>query len=391
MLDSNNKPRWLVLWLSLGLLWWLLGMSVLPSSKVYHQGLMILSWLPGLLLLFRRADLCDAWRQRLSLALLALVAWSAASWWWSQTPTPISETKVFVYVLLATNGFLALAVLSPPAFWRCLAVGAIANGFLALISVVYFYGWIVSGDWKERAVGIGLLSDPILAAQVYVSTALLLPFLREHLPVRLRAWAYYSSAFGYVAFLLLCQSRGPLLAAIVTVLLMPLWMRSRGAWLAAGVVVMATAILALVMPYLFLQRGLSYRPELFQLAWQQFLSHPFIGIGFDSPYWLKVADIEQPFKHAHNLYLHIAIILGAFGLALWLWLQVEAWRIAWRARFESEGRALCTLLCFAELAVFTDASGLWVKPREEWFCIWFPIFFALVLSTVLSTKDRRTT
>lgn len=391
MLDYNSRPQWGVVWLSVGLLWWLLGMSVLPSSKVYHQGLMALSWLPGLVVCFRCEALCRAWRQRLSLTLLALVAWSAASWWWSQTSTPISEMKVFVYVLLATNAFLALAVLNASAFWRCLACGALANGFLALVSVVYFYGWTVSGDWKERAVGIGLLSDPILAAQAYVSTALLLPFLREHLPVRLRGWAFYLSCFGYVAFLLLCQSRGPLLAAVVTVLLLPLWMRTRGAWLAAGTVATAMIILALLLPYLFLQRGLSYRPELFHLAWQQFLLHPFIGIGFDSPYWLKVAGLDPPFKHAHNLYLHIAIILGAFGLGLWLWLQVEAWRIAWRARLESEGRALCTLLCFAELAVFTDASGLWVKPREEWFCIWFPIFLALVLPTVLSTKDRRTT
>jgi O-antigen ligase len=376
--DVEKPPVWLVVWLSLGVVWWLLGISVVPSSKHYHHGLMILSWLPGLIGLIRYDAVRRAWMQPLIVLLLALVLWSGASWFWSATPTPIGATKVFLYVLLAANGFLALAALSPRLFWQSMALSCLANGFLAFISVSYLYLWLAS-DWTTRAVGTGQLDHPILAAQAYMATAILLPFLKHHLPAELRSWAFYLSCSGYAVFLLMSQSRGPLLATVATALLMPLWISSRRALFVAGTAGTCIVVLAWLLPDLLLQRGLSYRPELLRLAWQQFMLHPIMGIGFDSPYLLHVVSAESTFKHAHNLYMHTAIRLGSVGLLLWLWMQLEAWRICWRTLPELEGQALSVLLCFAALAVFTDAPGLWVKPRAEWFCVWLPLFLALAL------------
>ncbi|MQK16916.1 lipid A core--O-antigen ligase, partial [Escherichia coli] len=46
---ASNWNTLLPRWLAFGLTWWLAGMLVLPTSKLYQQGLIVLFWLPGLL------------------------------------------------------------------------------------------------------------------------------------------------------------------------------------------------------------------------------------------------------------------------------------------------------------------------------------------------------
>ncbi|MET0948093.1 MAG: polymerase, partial [Pseudomonas sp.] len=40
--------RWAQVWLSAGLLWFLLAIAFAPSNKIYQQGLVALVWVPGL-------------------------------------------------------------------------------------------------------------------------------------------------------------------------------------------------------------------------------------------------------------------------------------------------------------------------------------------------------
>ena len=61
------------------------------------------------------------------------------------------------------------------------------------------------------------------------------------------------------------------------------------------------------------------------------------GIGFDSPYALAVPALGLSYEHAHNLYLHIAVLLGLVGLGGWLLLQGWAVLWAWRARSSVQG------------------------------------------------------
>ncbi|WP_263143325.1 O-antigen ligase family protein [Pseudomonas sp. RIT-PI-AD] len=378
---------WLALWLAAGLLWWLVGMPLLPSSKHYHQGLMALFWLPGVIALVRHASLRRAWRQPLAILLLLFTGWSALSWFWSPADIAGDETKIFPYVLLAANAVIALGCLAPALFWRTLALACLLNGLCAWVALGYFYGWQEHG-WRDRVVGTGLLNHPILGAQVFTALAVLLAGLRRHLPAALRTWAWCLAGCGYLGFLVMCQSKGPWLAAAITVLLTPLWWRDTR----AGVGVALFSALGLfafwMWPDFMLQRGLSFRPELSDQAWLEFLRHPLQGIGFASGYVLKVGPDMIAFEHAHNVYLHIAIRLGAVGLALWLAMQLMAFWRTWRAHAEVEARALCALLCFAGLAMLTDGVGPWVKPREEWFCTWLPLFLVLAWLSIRRQARR---
>lgn len=365
-------------WLAVGLSWWLLGMLLMASSKQYHQLLMLLFWLPGLLALVTRAEVRRGWRQPMAGVLLVFAAWSALSLLWLPGPAEVGELKIFFYVFLAANALIALASLNPALLLRSLALSGLIAGLLAWLSILWFYGWQERG-WHLRVVGTGLANHPILAAQLFGAMGIVLLYLRRELPVVLQGWVWGFACLGYLAFLLLSQSKGPWLAALLTMLAAPLWHRSARLLLVSAGFAGGAVLVALIWPELLLQRGLSSRPELFVQALAVIEQQPLQGLGFTSDYLLRVPSSGSYFEHAHNIYLHIAVILGLVGLACWLALQAVALSTAWRSRESIEGRMLCALLCFAGIALFTDGVGPWVKPREEWFCLWLPVFLVMGL------------
>lgn len=365
-------------WLAAGLLWWLVGMLLMGSSKFYHQVLIVLFWLPGLLALCVHGEVRGHWRQPLALVLLVLMVWSATSALWAPE-FESKELKIFFYVFLAANALIALAALDPALLRRSLALSGLAVGLLAWGSVIWFYGW-AGNPWGARLVGTGIVDHPILAAQLFGAMGVVLLYLRRQLPATLQGAAWLVGCLGYVVFLALSQSKGPWLAALLTLLLAPLWhRRARLLFVSAGAASLVV-LAALIWPELLLQRGLSYRPELFVQALGLIEQQPLQGLGLTADYLLRVPSTGRYLEHAHNVYLHIAVILGLVGLACWLTLQTLAFVAAWRLRKRVEGRMLCALLCFAGIALFTDGIGPWVKPREEWFCLWLPIFLVMGLA-----------
>src|SRR5690606_14075483 len=112
----------LLRWLSTGMLWWLAGMLLLSSHKLYQQGLIVLLWLPGLLALLSFPEVRRAWRQPGAVCLALFAAWSVASVLWSEVPVQAEELKIFLYLGLAANAVLAMALLDAARFWRVLAM-----------------------------------------------------------------------------------------------------------------------------------------------------------------------------------------------------------------------------------------------------------------------------
>lgn len=375
-------------WLALGVLWWLVGMLLVPTSKLYHQGVILLLWLPGLLALFVNPAVVRAWWQPMSAVLVLFALWSAVSVLWTGEAVAAKELKIFIYVLLAANALIALACLAPELLWRTLACAAISVGLLAWCSLVMFYG-VHGRPLAARVVGTALVNHPILGAQLFSVMGILLLYLRRYLPLMLQGIAWWLALGGCVAFLLLSQSKGPWLAAFLVLLISPLWSPYRWQWLLSLAVVAGVGALLWLFPELVMQRGFSHRPELMAQALLKIEVSPWLGLGFGSSYSLPVEALQRSYEHAHNLYLHIAVIHGVIGLIAWLALLGLALWAAWRSRHSVQGRMLCTLLCFAMLALFTDGIGPWVKPREEWFCLWLPLFLCMAFTTQPPRGDAR--
>jgi tetratricopeptide (TPR) repeat protein len=64
----------------------------------------------------------------------------------------------------------------------------------------------------------------------------------------------------------------------------------------------------------------SYRPELWEEAWNQYRDHPLLGSGAGTyeQHWLQDRPIPHKVRDAHNLYLETLAELGPVGLALLL-------------------------------------------------------------------------
>jgi O-antigen ligase len=376
-LPASRLPKVLTRWLAFGFAWLLLGMFLLPTSKLYQQGLILFFWLPGLLAVFAVPVIRRSWDWVL-LSLFALsVFWAGLSTSWGGEPDRLKE---LLYVCLAVNATVALAALNPRLLWQVLLGCAVLGAALAWWSLFYFYVW-QGQSLDMRIVSTGLLNHTILASHVMGVLGLVLLFMRGWLPLRLQSWLWLLACLGYLAFMLMSRSKGPALALVVCLVLSGLWSTSRLAWLAGGFVVLTAGLGVWLLPEHLLRGGLSYRPQLLEQALGLWLINPWQGLGVGSEYQLLIAELNKSFDHAHNLYMHITVQLGVVGLLLWLGLQgTVAWR-AWSARAGAPGRTLCALWCFAAVALLTDGIGPWVKPREEWFTVWLPVLLGFALFT----------
>ena len=79
------------------------------------------------------------------------------------------------------------------------------------------------------------------------------------------------------------------------------------------------------------ERGpVDYRAAVYAGGWEMFLEHPLTGWGFNRmPAELPrhVEGYKEKVLYPHNTYLELLVEHGIFGLALYLWLMWELWRL----------------------------------------------------------------
>jgi O-antigen ligase len=379
------SPHLLSRWAALGLLVLLCGAWVLPSNKFYHQSLIFLLWLPALLALCLR-DFRKLLKQPEIVLFIALSIWCIVALVVKGGQDPLSEAKRPVYALLSLLGVL-LASRGQWSVDALLRQSVLLGGLFALASVLYFqfYSPLPSGS---RLIAIGLWDKAIMAAHAIGALAVLGIFLCEKPRGFLLLTLCVVSAVGYLAFLALNQTRGVWLALFMVPLAMAFARPTRYGVLAAITAIVLGVLAVLLIPEVLMQRGLSYRPELLAGGVRHLAENWVLGIGFNA-YEILVPSSGQVFKHAHNMYLDLAIRFGAPGLLLFglLWGCV-AWR-AWQNRVEPLGRALLALWVFSTIALQTDGIGLWLKPNADWFITWLPVALSIVLAARQSANGSQ--
>jgi hypothetical protein len=91
-----QSTRWAQVWMTIGLLWFLLAIAFAPTNKLYQQGLVAFLWLPAMVFAWSARDrLVEVWRAQplVCLALLGLVAWALISLSWANVEDPSREAK----------------------------------------------------------------------------------------------------------------------------------------------------------------------------------------------------------------------------------------------------------------------------------------------------------
>lgn len=286
------QKNWAQAWLGLGLVWFLAAIALAPSNKVYQQGLVLFLWLPTLVLAWSaRGVLVQAWRRQPALwgSVLLLLAWSGLSLAWSPAEEPMRELKRLLYILVFLLAFPLLAQLGQARIRQLLLLGSALLAIAALVSIIKFYG-VQRAPLLFRLAGIGEISHPILGAYVIGSALLLM--LYE--PPRRRGlqllWLAALACLG--AFAMLSQSRGAVLALVITVVMAPLWFRDRHSRVFSVLALLATGLAFLAVYDVIAQRGSSYRPEIFHAVVQMIAAHPWTGLGLGADYEVSAVGMH---------------------------------------------------------------------------------------------------
>ncbi|WHS60879.1 O-antigen ligase family protein [Pseudomonas sp. G2-4] len=379
----------LTVWASIGFLVLLCGPWVLPNNKLYHQMLIVLLWAPALLALFHR-DFRLLFKQPECFFFVLFVAWTFLVLAVEGGDNVFGKAKVTFYVALTLAGVLLAAQNRKWRLESMFLYASIIGGVFAAASWAYFYG-LSARPVHSRVIAIGLWDTPIMAAHAVGALAIMGAFtLRaRHLPPVVMALLLIP-ATGYALFLGFSQTRGVWIGLVACLLVMGVARPSR---LGSGLLLLGAlgvACIALFKPEILLQRGVSYRPELWRGGIQLILDHWATGLGFNE-YLIPVPEIARSFKHPHNLFLDTGVRLGVPGLLLfgWLWLTA-GWR-GWISRAQPLGQVLLALWVFSGASLLTDGIGLWLKPNADWLITWLPIALSIVLAARGSAETERST
>jgi O-antigen ligase len=365
-------------WAVIGFLVLLCGAWVLPSNKIYHQLIIVFLWLPALLALFKRDFRVVLFKPEV-LLFIVFSLWTWFVLYMQGGNDPLSKSKLPIYVALTLLGVILAARDLRWTLEVQLGFAVLVGGFFSIISAVYFY-WFVD-NLDGRLIGFGLWDKAIMVAHAVGALAVIGVFvvdksLRQFWLVSLTAVA----AFGYVFFLGLNQTRGVWIALAATLVVMVSVLPTKKGFLFVLLVLVGVAGVAVFDSEILLQRGLSYRPDLWGGGVLLILDNWLLGLGFNH-YEIMVPSLGVGFKHPHNLFLDTGVRLGIPGLLLFLLLwAATAWR-AWSNRDKSLGRALLALWVFSSVALLTDGIGLWLKPNADWLITWLPIALAMVLAS----------
>ncbi|MFJ4382808.1 O-antigen ligase family protein [Pseudomonas sp. NPDC089408] len=371
------QKDWARAWLGFGLVWFLAAIALAPSNKLYQQGLVLFLWLPTLVLAWSaRRVLVQAWKRQPALwgSVLLLMVWSGVTLAWSATEDPGRELKRMLYILVFLLAFPLLAQLGQAQIRRLLRMGSALLALAALMSIIYLYGF-KGFPLIARLTGIGEIAHPILGAYVIGAAVLLMLYDRPSHRAAQLGWAAALACLG--AFVILSQSRGAVLALVLTVVIAPLWYRDRHSRLFSLLAVIATGLAFFAMYNVIAQRGSSFRPEIFGAVINMISQHPWTGLGMGSPYVVQAAGLQ--FDHSHNMFTHVALEVGLPGMLLWVavWLYTLAEIV--RARGTLFGKILLGLWVYSTLAMQFDAASLTGTPRAEWFISWLPVGLAMML------------
>jgi O-antigen ligase len=206
-------------------------------------------------------------------------------------------------------------------------------------------------------------------------------------------------------YMLLAQSRGPLLALGVTIFAWPIlesFSRKQGDhshrntfFLILLMISTALVVLFMLYPDFFksrLFRGIPYRLDIWGQSLSQAGDAPFFGHGLTADTRLIMPDGTN-MPHHHSVYMTTLFYGGIVGLLLLIALAASAlWQGLTRTA-ELQKFLLTCMLLYGSLCIVTDGNTLIRHPKPVWIFFWFPI--ALVAASELPGNslggEKRTT
>lgn len=183
-------------------------------------------------------------------------------------------------------------------------------------------------------------------------------------------WFVSLTLFGYV---LLSQSRGPLLAFIISIIVGSFFMKS---WKTITTFIILVTVFIMAVEFFdvrvpsFYERGFSYRIELWMGAIKNIAEAPLFGKGYFSDVNIPIGNIPLS---PHNLLLLVSSKSGMIGGGLLL-ILISAVLVHSYKYFAASGNwiFLCIFAYFIVCMTF-DSTHLLNRPTLGWLIFWMPV------------------
>jgi O-antigen ligase len=314
---------WIILYLlPVGFFVLLTGLFWLGEKSLYHKLYYLLAAAPTLavVLLRQTGSLKKLLRNPVIFAFILFGAYTILTLFWSDTDHAIiSLARRPLNILLLFLAFGLVALKSPGKTFNILSLSAKVAAVCGGLSLIYFLFTHFNGGINFSTIGrfngYGAIHNPLLTSHVYgFFTAY---FLALWFSGRYSRFLPLVSSLAVLAMVVISTgSRTPLLALTITLIWLSLCYGNRRSLIAIGLALSSVSALLLLYPKAIVQRGLSYRPEIWLDAFQQGLENLWFGHGFDHSLSIHVETTKTVFYDTHNIELAVFFEGGIVGLTL---------------------------------------------------------------------------
>lgn len=373
---EDGAGRFFEALLGVGVFWSLAGVLLTPSMKIYNNFILVFAYFPAIFFVVRNFGcVINLLRDRKEVWIfLFLFLWAALSLFWSSgeagylgkllKQAALFVLMVFGWVLWGRSGEKRLCYL--------LMAVSIVGGLYSVTALM-----ILPIHWGGRITGLGgFLDNPNPAAySLAFIFVMAVPLWPQRFFGRL---LWVGLLVAVLAFVLLCGSRGALLALFGTFLFSFVLIPDRKLRFSLLFLLSTSSVLLLLLSPALLTRGDSERLGLLQEALALLKDHLWVGVGLGTDYFFRGSD-GQLYGNSHNFLMNTAIQYGLPSLLLWgvMWVMVGI--NAWRCRHRKLGVVTLLVWVFSSIALQFDVFTLWERSRAMWLVMWVPVLLSLSL------------
>lgn len=380
------KP-WIEKPLLLGVFFILAGLPILQKVSAYHTFFYILILAPVILQSAIYPKTINENLSNITKIFIVFSIWSSLSILWSDTNTLISDPiKRSIYTL---SLFIAFSTISNRKKENILYIFIISGFAVTTISIYSLYFFITTYQPGSRFIGTGALSNPLLSSHIFGLFSVFFLTLSTMTKEKNTKTSYFILGLILIITVIATGSRTPLLALLATSIWFSLILKNKTSVAIIAFSTITAVLIYLLYPEAILNRGLSYRPELWSVAIDKILSQPILGYGFDSNAGFYIASLDITFREPHNIHLSILYFTGIIGFSLWCIMHAYALWVCWKNKADTLFIVASALLVYGIAAGMTEGGGLLPRPKEHWFITWIPLAFvsALLTHKTLKTKE----
>lgn len=256
---------------------------------------------------------------------------------------------------------------------------AMLGALASVVSIIYFYG--LEDAYRLALLGAANSNENQSGNIIGLSSIFLMMLILKPKQALGLRFFFLGLLFATLAALFLTNSRGNMLALIIVFGLIilrysprPKLIFSVSTIIAGGIVYVAytTGVIGTV-----LERGFSYRPEIWAAAFEDIRQNPFFGIGMQYPAEVFVASENRMFAHEHSIIIALLRQGGMFAFVCYATLAFFTIKKA--LSFKDVDTSSWGFIYIYGILCFLTESGYPVdKYDTPWLISWVPLAIIMI-------------